>query len=198
MEIFKRDVYERNTLGFFKEDKQQYNKLGHYAFVLNQWVSGMRLNGMILEAIEHDTGNSRAKVKVNGKWVQFQSTPEHINSLIGNVLEDIESVITFCLDNYSLRFSQEYKRLHPDEKFMYWYEYVEYGSTNPYSIWLQRNGFSHEVATYIQNNFKDYFAYEEANEYRLKKHYLNVIMQVYEKKQNRFITIVLKYMYKVK
>ena len=81
---------------------------------------------------------------------------------------------------------------------MDWYEYVKYGGTNPYSIWLQRNGFSREVTTYIQNKFQDYFAYGEANEYRLKKHYLNVIMQVYEKKQNRFITIALKYMYKVK
>lgn len=49
------------------------------------------------------------------------------------------------------------------------YEYVEYGGANPYSIWLQRNGFSREVATYIQNNFQDYFAYGEANAYRLKK-----------------------------
>lgn len=64
---------------------------------------------MILEAIEHDTGNPRAEVKVNGKWVQFQPVPEHINSLIGSALEDIESVITFRLTNYFLRFSQEYK-----------------------------------------------------------------------------------------
>lgn len=169
LEIFKWDIYERDTLGFFNEDKQQYTKLGHYAFVLNQWVSGMGLNSMILEAIEHDTGNPRAKVKVNGKWVQFQPVPEHINSLIGSVLEDIESVITFRLANYFFRFSQEYKRIHPDEKFMDWYEFVEYGGTNPYSIWLQRNGFSREAATYIQNNFQYYFAYGEENEYRLKK-----------------------------
>lgn len=169
LEIFKWDIYERDTLGFFNEDKQQYTKLGHYAFVLNQWVSGMGRNSMILEAIEHDTGNPRAKVKVNGKWVQFQPVPEHINSLIGSVLEDIESVITFRLANYFLRFSQEYKRIHPDEKFMDWYEFVEYGGTNPYSIWLQRNGFSREAATYIQNNFQYYFAYGEENEYRLKK-----------------------------
>ena len=169
LEIFKWDVYERDTLGFFNEDKQQYTKLGHYAFVLNQWVSGMGLNSMILEAIEHDTGNPRAKVKVNGKWVQFQPIPEHINSLIGNVLEDIESVITFRLANYFLRFSQEYKRIYPNEKFMDWYEFVEYGGTNPYLIWLQRNGFSREAATYIKNNFQNYFAYGEKNEYRLKK-----------------------------
>lgn len=169
LEIFKWDIYERDTLGFFNEDKKQYTKLGHYAFVLNQWVSGMGLNSMILEAIEHDTGNPRAKVKVNGKWIQFQPVPEHINSLIGSVLEDIESVITFRLANYFLRFSQEYKRIHPDEKFMDWYEFVEYGGTNPYSIWLQRNGFSREAATYIQNNFQYYFAYGEENEYRLKK-----------------------------
>lgn len=33
LEIFKWDIYERDTLGFFNEDKQQYTKLRHYAFV---------------------------------------------------------------------------------------------------------------------------------------------------------------------
>ena len=84
----------------------------------------MGLNTMILDAIENDTNNPKAKVRINGQWVQFQPIPEHINFLIGNLLEDIDNVILFRLANYFLRFSQEYKRIHPDEKFMDWYEFV--------------------------------------------------------------------------
>ena len=40
------------------------------------------------------------------------------------------------------------------------YEFVEYGTTNPITILLQRNGFSREVSTYIRNN-KDEFIIEE-------------------------------------
>lgn len=167
-EIFKWDVYEKDTLGFFNPQTQKFSKLAHYAFVLNQWVSGMGLNTMILDAIENDTNNPKAKVRINGQWVQFQPIPEHINFLIGNLLEDIDNVILFRLANYFLRFSQEYKRIHPDEKFMDWYEFVEYGCTNPFTIWLQRNGFTREAATYIRNNFQLYFATGEDDQYRLR------------------------------
>ena len=128
----------------------------------------MGLNTMILDAIENDTNNPKAKVRINGQWVQFQPIPEHINFLIGNLLEDIDNVILFRLANYFLRFSQEYKRIHPDEKFMDWYEFVEYGCTNPFAIWLQRNGFTREAATYIRNNFQLYFATGEDGQYRLR------------------------------
>ena len=33
-----------------------------------------------------------------------------------------------------------------------WYEYVEYGTTNPLTIFLQRNGFSRETAMYIREH----------------------------------------------
>jgi len=33
-----------------------------------------------------------------------------------------------------------------------WYEYVEYGTTNPLTILLQRNGFSRESARFIKEN----------------------------------------------
>jgi len=37
-----------------------------------------------------------------------------------------------------------------------WYEYVEYGTTNPLTILLQRNGFSREAATYKRQHRTDY------------------------------------------
>ena len=52
-----------------------------------------------------------------------------------------------------MRFSTEYKLQHNVEEFDNdWYEYVEYGSTNPLTILLQRNGFSRETSEYIKLN----------------------------------------------
>ena len=59
----------------------------------------------------------------------------------------------FSISNYFLRFSNEYKAVHQLKEFdNNWYEFVEYGTTNPITILLQRNGFSREVSTYIRNN----------------------------------------------
>ena len=35
-----------------------------------------------------------------------------------------------------------------------WYEFVEYGTTNPTTVFLQRSGFSRESANYIKNHPK--------------------------------------------
>ena len=59
----------------------------------------------------------------------------------------------FSIANYFLRFSTEYKKQHNVEIFDNdWYEYVEYGSTNPLTIMLQRNGFTRETSEYIKQN----------------------------------------------
>lgn len=43
--------------------------------------------------------------------------------------------------------------LHPEDTLINnWYEYVEYGTTNPLTILLQRNGFSRESARFIKEN----------------------------------------------
>ena len=37
-----------------------------------------------------------------------------------------------------------------------WYEYVEYGTTNPLSILLQQCGFSRDASSYIKDNKEEY------------------------------------------
>lgn len=70
------------------------------------------------------------------------------------------NIVLFSISNYFLRFSNEYKTVHQLKEFdNNWYEFVEYGTTNPITILLQRNGFSREVSTYIRNN-KDEFIIE--------------------------------------
>lgn len=37
-----------------------------------------------------------------------------------------------------------------------WYEFIEYGKTNPITILLRRNGFSREVLTYVRSHKEEY------------------------------------------
>lgn len=72
-------------------------------------------------------------------------TKEHRNVVFADTLEVIENVILFSISNYFLRFSNEYKKVHDVTEFDNdWYEYVEFGTTNPLTILLQRTLASHE------------------------------------------------------
>lgn len=67
----------------------------------------------------------------------------------------------FSISNYFLRFSNEYKKIHQVDEFeSNWYDYVEFGMTNPLTILLQRNGFTREVATYIRNYQGEYVVHD--------------------------------------
>lgn len=97
-------------------------------------------------------------------------TKEHRNVVFADTLEVIENVILFGISNYFLRFSNEYKKVHDVTEFDNdWYEYVEFGTTNPLSILLQRNGFSRESATYIRNHKEEYVVHDgSGGELKLK------------------------------
>ena len=70
--------------------------------------------------------------------------------MIAETLDVIENVILFSISNYFRKFSLEYKRVHGVDSFDNdWYEYVEYGTTNPLTIFLQQSGFSRETSQYI-------------------------------------------------
>lgn len=45
-----------------------------------------------------------------------------------------------------------------------WYKYVEFGTTNPLTILLQRNGFSRDSATYIRNQKEEYVGHDADGE----------------------------------
>ena len=78
----------------------------------------------------------------------------HRNIVFADTLEVIENIVLFSISNYFLRFSNEFRRIKGDDELdaNNWYEYVEYGTTNPLTILLQRNGFSRESARFIKEN----------------------------------------------
>ena len=177
-EIFKWETYEMDTLGYRNKDTGELSRLKHYAFVLNQWVSGIPIERMVADQIvqnieinkQYNAGlvSKQALVKYKGHYVAFENTPEHVNALIGNMLEDIEEIILFRISNYFLRFSKEYREVHPDDAFMDWYEFVEYGSTDPTAIWIQRNGFTREAAAYMTAAGRNLIIRTEDGKLRIK------------------------------
>jgi hypothetical protein len=167
--IFKWEVYESSTLGFVSKDGT-YGKLRWYAVILSQWIKGTGLSFIMEQSLDYKRQNNGSVVMINFKPVAYNDSLEHRNIVISDTLQVIESVVLFSISNYFLRFSTEYKRFHELESFPNdWYEYVEYGTTNPLSIMLQRNGFSRETSTYIRKNREKYVILTSDREIKLHR-----------------------------
>lgn len=152
---FKWRIYENRTLGAGED--RNYTKLTWYTVLLIQWMQGHGLNYIIRESID-DYDKKKRKVKVGyNEFEPFDGSQKHKNIIIADTLEAIEDVLLFRLSNYFLKFSEEYKRQHPEESFTNdWYEFVEYGTTNRLRIILQRSGFKRESTEHIRRNADKY------------------------------------------
>jgi hypothetical protein len=150
-DIFEWNIYEKSTLG--KESLRKW-----YAVILCQWMEGSGLSMIMKQTIKHWQDNPfNFRISRYEQPVIYNDSKKHRNVVFADTLEVIEDVILFSISNYFLRFSNEYKRFKGCSEFdNNWYEYVEFGTTNPLTILLQRNGFSREAATYIRNHRADY------------------------------------------
>lgn len=156
--VFKWEVYEtKNGIGHIKS-------LTWYATLLCQWVSGsglsMIMNSAIDNAQERRNTTNPKTVRIYGTEYSYDDTPLHRNLVIGEALQAIESVILFSFANYFIKFTECYKKKKGVNPPYDWYEFVEYGTSNPLSIMLQRNGFSRETALYIKENKGTYVKIE--------------------------------------
>jgi hypothetical protein len=149
-----------------------FNRLRWYAVMLRRWISGSGLGMIIVDSLNYAQNKSDYKVRIGGQQVYYDhNSMFHRNIVMSETLQAIENVILFSFSNYFLKFSEAYKRIHNIEGDMKndWYEYVEYGTTNPLTIVLQRNGFSRETAMYIRQHRKDYVDGIETSEPKLKR-----------------------------
>lgn len=166
--LFKWEIYEKSTLGFIGKDNT-HGRLRWYTVILSQWVKGTGLSFIMEQALQYKRDHPHSGVIVRNAsteyremLVSYKDTLEHRNIVISDTLQIIENVILFSISNYFLRFSTEYKRFHKVDSFPNdWYEYVEYGTTNPLSITLQRSGFSRETSTYIRQHKSEYVVYTQ-------------------------------------
>lgn len=170
--IYKWEVYESSTIGHKSKESGQHGKLRWYAVILAQWIQGNGLSLIMKAAIDYKKGHPSSGVEINGSLVDYNDLAEHKNIVISATLNAIEDVILFRISNYFLKFSVEYKKHHKLSAIQNdWYEYVEYGTINPLTIMLQRNGFSREASTYIKTH-REYVA-QINGEYVLKNSLLS-------------------------
>mgnify|MGYP002516379741 FL=1 len=163
-DIFKWDIYEKDTLGYGE-------RFRYYAVILSRWINGYGLALLLKDTLEYNERN-HCFVQINRQSVPYDGSQEHKNIVIGDTLQIIENVILFSIANYFLRFSTEYKKLKTNGQPFNndWYEYVEYGSTNPLTIFLQRNGLSREASDYIRQHPE--FIARTKDGYKLKRNIL--------------------------
>lgn len=167
--IFKWKKYEYTSLGKVSENGQ-FALLRWYAVILIQWMEGTGLSSIMKKAIEYRETHPDNFWLNKYQKTRYNGTTEHKNIVFADTLEVIENTILFSISNYFLRFSNEYKRIHQLTEFENnWYEFVEYGTTNPLTILLQRNGFSREVSTYIKSHQADFVVTIPSGELRLSR-----------------------------
>ena len=164
--IFKWSHYEKDTIG-------NGNSIDYYATILSSWMNGNGLKQIIDNTLKYHKNNYK-EIKIHGNSHIYNDSPLHRNTVIGDTLSIIESVILFSIANYFLKFSTEYKRLTnnglPFEND--WYEYIEFGSTNELTIFFQRNGLSRDTSDYIREH-KNKYVIKQNKAYKLKKQLLS-------------------------
>lgn len=148
-EVFNWEEYEAGTLG--KPSLRRW-----YAVILCQWMDGGGLKFIMDRALEyHQNHPYPFWINKHGSPITYNYlSDDHHNAVFGDTLEVIENIILYSISNYFLRFSNEYRKIRGDEALNRnnWYEYVEFGTTNPLTILLQRSGFSRESARYIKEH----------------------------------------------
>lgn len=166
--VFKWDKYESETIG------KSLNVLKWYAVILLQWIRGNGLSSIINSAIRYKADNPETGVWVGNLQIakRYDGSRNHNNYIIAETLGVIENVLLFSISNYFRKFSLEYKAFHGnvDHFDNDWYEFVEYGTTNDLTIFLQRVGFTRDSATFLEQprNRAKYIAVVDG-EIRVKK-----------------------------
>ena len=167
--IFNWDRYEAATLGK-KNNSGEHAQLRWYAVILCRWMEGHGLNHIMRKALEYMQHNPNNFWVNNYTRVPFNDSDAHRNIVFADTLEAIENVILFSISNYFLRFSNMYLKIHGEHSLddNNWYEFVEYGTTDSTTVFLQRNGFSRESANYIKDHM-EYIAKEQDGSMKLRR-----------------------------
>lgn len=140
----------------FKSESQ----LDYYAVLMNQWINGVSLSQIINESIAYNNrkGSTLMVGYKNGKpsYEVFDNSKHHINVLIGNIIDNIESVLRFLFEKYfNNYYAMLVEILGEDNAGVNWATFLEYGTQNTIVIALQNYGLSRHSADYIFKKFKD-------------------------------------------
>ena len=159
--LFKWDIYEKQTIGK-PGSKRLDSVIRWYSTILLRWIRGNGLRSIVGSAVRYKENNPDTGVW-SGQYMVAErynkDSKYHKNLVIAESLYAIENVLLFSISNYFRKMSLEYKAVHQVDRFENdWFEFVEYGTTNPDTIFLQQSGFSREASIFIQTptNYNKY------------------------------------------
>lgn len=158
--IFNWNQYERQLVG-----NNGNSKLNYYSQLLMNWIGGHGLYYITNQDLRYRERN-QTKVLLDGQLIPYDGALiMHRNLAISQTLENIDRVILFSFSNYFLKFSAEYKKQHGEDSLegRDWYEFIEFGSTNYLSIFLQRNGYSRDSAIFLMDHKEKYIKVEKSS-----------------------------------
>jgi superfamily II DNA/RNA helicase len=136
------------------------SQLDYFAVLMNQWINGVPLSQIISESIKYYISHSSTLLTgyKNGKpsYEVFNNSKLHINILIGNIIEDIESVLRFLFEKYfNNYYAMLVEILGEENAGVNWATFLEYGTQNSIVIALQNYGLSRHSADYLYKKYKD-------------------------------------------
>lgn len=161
--IFKWEIYEPYSLGRIGKNTRD-GVLKWYSLLLMRWIQGYGLNRIIQYSLIFKDKNPETGVWMGYSKIAdfYDGSKSHKNYVISETLSDIENVLLYSISNYFRQFSMEYKKYHNLDRFDNdWYDFVEYGTTNPLTMFLQQAGFSRQVSIYIKDNRSKYLLENE-------------------------------------
>lgn len=162
-EICQEWLHKFYTMFYWATEEKKFksqNQLDYYAVLMNQWINGIPLSQIINESIAYYNrkGSTLMVGYKNGKpsYEVFDNSKHHINVLIGNIIDDIESVLRFLFEKYfNNYYAMLVEILGEENAGVNWATFLEYGTQNTIVIALQNYGLSRHSADYIFKKFKD-------------------------------------------
>ncbi|RUT40367.1 DEAD/DEAH box helicase [Paenibacillus anaericanus] len=139
--------------------------LGYYAVLMSSWINSQPLNVIIKKTINYFDENSK-QISINNRdFVLFEKENRaHINHIVNNVVSDIENLLRFKIKiyvkNYVDLLNIKYQKDEETIDIPNWDNYLEYGTTDLTIIELQNLGFQRHIASFLKNNYLDFFVME--------------------------------------
>ncbi|UGV41417.1 DEAD/DEAH box helicase [Methanococcoides orientis] len=148
-----------------KKEKNLKNKnsLSYFALLMNQWINGTSLNQIIKDSIDYHVTNKKHIYIAHKDAGEFnKNNKEHINALIGSIIEDIEGTLRYSFEKYFTHYYMSLVEVFGEENAgVNWSQFLEYGTQNRLSIALQNLGVSRHTANYILQKHKNVLIIED-------------------------------------
>lgn len=132
------------------------NSMKYYALLMTQWINGKSLNQIITDSINHYSSKLKTIQLSYGNVEIFDSNnKKHINTLISNIIKDIETILRFQFEKYFNHYYMMLKHIIGEENNgENWASLLEYGTQNRIIIALQNIGLSRHTASEIYKNYR--------------------------------------------